>query len=243
MNHRRILLVLIAFLLSSSLPACAAAQTQVPQATTAPVALKITVLPILEALPIYVAQQQGLFAAHGVSVQVVSAASAPERDQLVASGQVDGMINELLGAMLYNKNGTQVEVVRYARASSSSSALFRILASKQSGITSVSALKGVPIGISSGTIIEYVTDRVLQKEGLGAGDIQNVAVPKLSDRLALLASGGLKAAVLPEPQTELAVQQGAVVVIDDSSHPEYSFSTITLRKALIDQHPEAVRGF
>lgn len=242
-NHRRILLVLIAFLLSSSLPACAAAQTQVPQATAAPVALKITLLPILEALPIYVAQQQGFFAAHGVSVQVVSAASAPERDQLVASGQVDGMINELLGAMLYNKNGTQVEVVRYARASSSSSALFRILASKQSGITSVSALKGVPIGISSGTIIEYVTDRVLQKEGLGAGDIQKVAVPKLSDRLALLASGGLKAAVLPEPQTELAVQQGAVVVIDDSSHPEYSFSTITLRKALIDQHAEAVRGF
>ncbi|HEX9012477.1 MAG TPA: hypothetical protein VF813_03135, partial [Anaerolineaceae bacterium] len=49
--------------------------------------------------------------------------------------------------------------------------------------------------------------------------------------------------VLPEPQTELAVQQGAVVVIDDSSHPEYSFSTITLRKAVIDQHADGVRGF
>jgi NitT/TauT family transport system substrate-binding protein len=45
------------------------------------------------------------------------------------------------------------------------------------------------------------------------------------------------------PQTELAIQQGAVSVIDDSSHPEYSFSVLTFRKAVLDKNPQAVSGF
>ncbi|HEY3343722.1 MAG TPA: ABC transporter substrate-binding protein [Anaerolineaceae bacterium] len=223
--------------------ACSVLPGQVKSPSSAPLTLKITVLPILESLPMYVAQQEGYFAAHGVDVQVIPSASAPERDQLIASGQVDGMINELLGAVLYNKDQTQVQVVRYARAATSDAALFRILASKSSGITTIAGLKGAQIGVSNGTIIEYLTDRLLQKEGFNKDEIKKVAVPKLSDRLALLASGGLNAAVLPEPQTELAIQQGAVVVLDDTSHPEFSFSTVTFRKAVIDQHPEAIRGF
>jgi NitT/TauT family transport system substrate-binding protein len=39
------------------------------------------------------------------------------------------------------------------------------------------------------------------------------------------------------------LQQGAEIVMDDSSHPEYSHSTVAFRKAFIDENPEAVRGF
>ncbi len=226
-----------------ALPACSALPAQLTGATPSPVTLKITVLPILEALPMYVAEKEGFYAAHGVQVQVLSAASAPERDQLIASGQADGTVNEMLSAIFNNKDQTQVEVVRYARAATSDAALFRIVASRQSGITTVAGLKGQPIGVSNGTIIEYLTDRLLQQEGFTPAEIKKVAVPKLSDRLALLASGKLPAAVLPEPQAELAIQQGGAVVLDDSRHPEYSFSTLTFRKTVIDQHPEAVRGF
>ncbi len=214
-----------------------------PNAVAGPTTIKVTGLPILELLPVYVAQQEGYFTAHGVTVQVIPAASAPERDQLIASGQVDGMVNELLGAILQNKDQVQVQVVRFARTATNDTPLFRILASRQSGITTTAGLKGATVGISNGTIIEYLTDRLLEKEGLSAGDVKKVAVPKLSDRLALLANNGLNAAVLPDPQTELAIQQGAAVVLDDTRHPEFSFSTLTFRKAFIDQHPEAIRGF
>ena len=56
------------------LVACAPA-TEV--ATDAPVTLKIAVLPIIDTLPMYVAQQEGLFAKHGVNVEFVPVASAP----------------------------------------------------------------------------------------------------------------------------------------------------------------------
>lgn len=153
LKTRRFISLLLGLALVVSQAACSALPGQVKSGATAPVTLKITVLPILEALPMYVAENEGFFKAHGVDVQVIPSASAPERDQLIASGQVDGTINELLGAVLYNKDQTQVQVVRYARAATPDAALFRILASKASGVTTVEGLKGVQVGISNGTII------------------------------------------------------------------------------------------
>jgi NitT/TauT family transport system substrate-binding protein len=191
----------------------------------------------------YVAQQEGLFAKYGVNVEFVPVGAAPERDQLIAAGQADGMINELLSTFFFNKESTQVQVVRYALVPTAQAGHFFILASKDSGITTPEGLKGVEIGVSQGTVIEYVTERLLQAAGLAADEIKTIAVPKISDRMALLASGGIKAGVMPDPLAALAVQGGAVIVLDDAQYPQYGFSVISFRKAVIDAHPDAIRGF
>ena len=229
------------------MPATAAPTTQVQTeaaATTAPtVTLKIAVLPIIDTLPMYVAQQEGLFAKHGVNVEFIPVASAPERDQLLAAGQADGTINETLAVMLFNKDSVQMQAVRYALRPTEGHGHFFILASAKSGITTPDGLKGVEIGVSQGTVIEYVTDRLLEAQGFTADEIKTIAVPKIPDRMALLASGELKAGVLPDPLASLAVGQGAVIVADDSKHPEYGFSVISFRKEVIDTKTEAVKGF
>jgi NitT/TauT family transport system substrate-binding protein len=61
--------------------------------------------------------------------------------------------------------------------------------------------------------------------------------------MALLASGELKAGVMPDPLASLVVGQGGVIVTDDSDHPEYGFSVISFRKAVIDEKPQAVKAF
>jgi NitT/TauT family transport system substrate-binding protein len=209
----------------------------------APATLKIAVLPIIDTLPMYVAQQEGLFAKHGVTVEFVSAASAPERDQLLAAGQADGAVNEILADMLFNKETIQMQAVRYALRPTENAGHFFIITSAKSGITDAQGLKGVEIGVSQGTVIEYVTERLLQAEGLTSDEIKTIAVPKIPDRMALLASGELNAGTLPDPLGALAVQQGAVIVLDDSKHPEYGFSVISFRKTVIDENPKAVKGF
>jgi NitT/TauT family transport system substrate-binding protein len=205
--------------------------------------LKIAVLPIIDTLPMYVAQQEGLFAEHGVNVEFIPVASAPERDQLLAAGGADGTINETLAVMLFNRESIQMQVVRYALRPTKGNGHFFILASAQSGITALDGLKGVEIGVSQGTVIEYVTERLLQADGFTAEEIRTVAVPKIPDRMALLASGELQAGVMPDPLAALVVGQGGVIVTDDSSHPEYGFSVISFRKNVIDSNPEAIRGF
>lgn len=236
-------LVLVFVAASIILASCTPAPAVATEAPAGAAILRFAHLRIIDALPLYVAQQEGLYEKHGVRVELIPVGSAPERDQLMAAKRADGMISEVLTALFYNKDSIQVQIVRFARAATPETHLFSILASKQSGITSVEGLKGIPVGISDGTVIAYLTDRMLEKEGFSAEDKQTVSVPSLGDRMALLGSGELKAATLPEPLTTLAVQQGAAVVLDDSKYPEYSHSTITFRKEALDQNPEAVRAF
>jgi NitT/TauT family transport system substrate-binding protein len=214
-----------------------------PAPTPTPVSLKLALLPLIDALPMYVADRDGLFAQQGINVVFVPVASAPQRDQLIAAGQADGMINETLSTFFFNKDQTAIQIVRYALVPSAHAGHFFILASSKSGIDTPTGLKGVEIGISQGTVIDYVTQRLLEKEGFAASEIKTLAVPQMSDRLTLLASGGLKAAVLPDPLAALAVQQGATVLLDDSQYPHYGFSVISFRKSVIDQQPDAIRGF
>jgi NitT/TauT family transport system substrate-binding protein len=136
-----------------------------------------------------------------------------------------------------------MQVVRYALRPTEKSGHFFILASAQSGISSVEGLKGVEIGVSQGTVIEYVTERLLQAEGFTADEIKTISVPKIPDRMSLLASGKLKAGVMPDPLAALVVSQGGVIVADDSSHPEYGFSVISFRKQVIDANPDVVKSF
>lgn len=205
--------------------------------------LRVALLSVLDTLPIHVAQQEGLFAKHGVEVEIIPVAAAPDRDQLIAAGQADGMLNEPTSVMLFNRETPQVKIVRYGQAATADRAMFSILAAKDSGIATAADLKGVPIGISQGTVIEYLTDRLLQAEGFTGEEIEGIAVPKISDRMALLGTGELKAGMLPEPLTSLAVQGGAKVVLDDTSHPEYSFSVLSFRNPVIEENPEAIRAF
>lgn len=205
--------------------------------------LKIAVLPVLDSLPLYVAQANGYFTDAGVSVELIPVGSAPERDQLMQSGQIDGMLNEVVTTLYYNRETPKIKMVRFARVATKVDPVFRILAAKDSGITTVDELKGVEIGISEGTIIEYMADRVLQNAGLSSEEIKKVAVPKIADRTALLESGELKAAVMPDPLASLLMQKGAVSVIDDTTLPEVSNSVYSFSVATLEAYPKEVKAF
>jgi NitT/TauT family transport system substrate-binding protein len=230
-----IVLVLFAVLLS----ACGGAAPSAKEDPT----LKIAVLPILDALPMYVADAQGYFKDAGISVEFVPVASAAARDQVMQAGQVDGMINDLTSTVLYNKDAPKIAVVRFARTASSDKPQFSLLAGKDSGITTPDQLKGVEIGISQNTVIDYLTQRILENAGLTTADIKSINVPAIPDRLQLLNEGKLQAAVLPEPAATLAEQGGAIRVIDDSSLPSVGTSEISFSMNTLKSKPETVKKF
>ncbi|PKO06359.1 MAG: hypothetical protein CVU41_06450 [Chloroflexi bacterium HGW-Chloroflexi-3] len=228
--------VLLLFVLSIFLTSCSPIATE-------KITIKFAVLPILDSLPMYVAQQEGLFDKYNLDVKLVPVSSGPERDQLVAANQIDGMINEVLTTILNNRTNKNVVIVRFARAATADTPLFSIVASAKSGITSVDQLKGIKIGISEGTVIAYLTDRMLQEEGFAPDDIVTVAVPKIPDRVTLISNGELDAGTMPEPVASLLALQGATVVLADNKYPEYSHSAIAFRNAYIESNPEAVKAF
>jgi NitT/TauT family transport system substrate-binding protein len=229
-------LLIVTLILPLLLTSCA-------QATPEVVTIRVAVLPVLDTLPLYVAQAEGFFSREGVKVELVPVNAAPERDQLMQSGQIDAMLNEIVSVLLFNKDTPRIVALRFARIATETSPVFRIVASAESGISTVADLRAVPIGISEGTVIEYTTDRMLENAGLSSEQISKLAVPKIPDRLNLLASGQLKAANLPDPAASLAILNGAVPIIDDSTYPEIGHSVLSFSRDFVSAHPEAVRSF
>ncbi len=205
--------------------------------------LHIAVLPILDSLPLYVAQEEGFFADEDLNVALLPAGAAAERDQLLQAKEADGAISDLVAVALANRQERRLVVVRYAMSATPEFAQFRILAAATSRIDTVGDLRGKPIGVSEGTVIEYVTDRLLRAEGVASDDITVLGVPRIPDRMALLASGQLEAATLPEPLASLAVQQGARSIAEDSAHPDLSCSVYAFRSEVLDTRGDEVRRF
>jgi len=205
--------------------------------------LRIGILPIVDVLPIYVAQQNGYFEKEGIQVEPVLVKSARERDTLMETSQVDGEITDLVSVEMFDRKNVGLKAVLVAMEATPKEPVFRILASPGSDITSPEGLKGVQIGISKNTIIEYVTYRLLEAAGLKDSEISTAEVSAIPVRYELLMKGKIKAATLPEPLASGAVAGGARVIVDDTSKPDVSASLLAFSTKALSEKPKTVEKF
>lgn len=220
--------------LESPLPTPASGESQM---------LRIALIPVMDVLPFHVAEQNGYFDQVGVQVESVPVKSPQERDTLMQTGQVDGMLTDLMSPVLFNQNEEQIKVVRTARKVYPDAPMFRLLAAPGSDVRSPAELAGVEIGISQNTVIEYLTDRMLVNAGLTPDQIATQEVGAIPVRFELLVNGQLPAATLPDPLASGALAAGAVVVVDDTTVPELSQSILVFSIEALEGDPEAVRRF
>jgi NitT/TauT family transport system substrate-binding protein len=205
--------------------------------------IKLALIPVLDTIPIYIALQNGYFKEQGLNVETVPVKSPQERDVLLQTGQVDGVLTDLQGVGLLNKDAVKVKAVSTARRPFPNAPLFRILASPKSDIQTPADLKGVEIGISNNTIIEYLTDRILTAEGLTPDQIKKLEVGAITVRFEQLMNGNIKAAVLPDPLAQGAIAAGAKLVVDDSKYQDLSQSVLVFQDATLKSTPESIRKF
>lgn len=224
-------------------PQAGATATRAPLTPTSQGTLRIGVLPITDVVPFYIADAQGYFKQQGLSVELVPVSSAAERDQLMATQQIDGELNDLVSTVLFNAQSPKIKIVRKARQAFPNSAEYWILTSQDSPIKSAQDLKGKEIAISQNSVIEYVTQRLLEAEGLSAADIKTTNVPAIPTRLQLLQQNQVAAATLPDPLASLAILQGARIVVDDTKHPDYSISVISFRVDIVAQRADDIKKF
>ncbi len=228
----------LAFALAGLLVACSSPAAK-PEDST----LKMGLLPITDILPFHVAEQEGFFQEQGITVEFIPVKSAQERDTLMQTGQIDGELTDLMSVGLFNKEEARIKVVCTARRAYADSPMFRILAAPGSDINSVQDLKGVEIGISQNTIIEYLTDRLLEAEGLSPEEIAVQEVSQIPVRFELLMRGQIQAATLPDPLASGAVAAGANVLVDDSTHTDFAQSVLAFSTDALEAKPNTVKKF
>ena len=202
--------------------------------------LRVGVLPVLNTLPIHVAQAKGYFEEAGVKVELFPVGSAADLRLALFSDALDGIQADLVTALVMNSGGVDLRVVRHNQMVETHFAALVI--SPWSDIESVADLAGAHIGISENTVIHYLTNQMLTSAGMSAEQVQYEDVENVLSRLYILVRGRLDAATLPQPHIKMAVDAGGRVLLFDSA-VDYVPEAVSFRADVLTEKGKAVRAF
>ncbi|HEY3426828.1 MAG TPA: MetQ/NlpA family ABC transporter substrate-binding protein [Negativicutes bacterium] len=165
--------------------------------------LSVGLMPDVDSIPFIIAQEKGYFKEEGLTVTLKSFKSALDRDSALQSGNLDGVISDMLAEAFAKAGGFNTVIT------SSTNGSYKLVVNKDETATSIQQLKGKDVAMSKNTIIEYVTDKMMTAGGLASTDINKIIIPQIPTRLEMLQNGKIAAATLPEPMATLAVKNGA----------------------------------
>ncbi len=76
-----------------------------------PSVIRFGVLPVIQALPLFVAEEKGYFKKEGLDVELISFNSALEKDVAFTSGQISGYFGDLQTCIVLNGNNAPIRIV------------------------------------------------------------------------------------------------------------------------------------
>lgn len=264
MQNRRASFSLVVVLLFGLIAAaCAPQATSAPTATVEPTAeitptaeemavtgemptLRMALLPVLDVLPFFIAQQNGYFTDEGINVELVPVSSALEREQLMSAGEVDGVLTDVIGPAITNAAAApSVKIVAMARRAYEDAPVFRLLAGPTAGVETIEDLADKSVGISENSVIQYLADRMFEHFDMSPDDVAYESIPAIPTRFNLLMEGQTASAILPDPLAQAAIEAGAVLVADDTLFldQQLSQSVLSFRNAALEEKPDVVRAF
>ncbi len=224
--HRLLCLFVALF----SLSACSPAETK------SSYELRIGAMSSMDFLPLVVAQHEGLFAKHGVSVKIIKFYSANDRDAALQSGNIDGTVTDYTGAVLQKSGGLDIKIT------SACNARFCIMTGPNSGIKTPEDLQGKKVAVSRNTVIDFCIEKALQSAGLGSSAVEKQEINKIPLRLEMLLGGQTDATALPDPFITIAEAKGAKIIacMEDLG---YAVTGFVFTGPAIEQHPNELQAF
>ena len=176
--------------------------------------LKLGTLPAADSLILHAAKEDGIFASHGLDVEIVPFQSALELGAAMRAGSLDGHFGDIINVLMQNENGVPQVIVATTSHSTPKARFFGLAVSPRSSAQTLDDLKGKPCSIGRATIVEFVLDELLKREG-AAGQLDKRDIRQIPVRLQMLLAGQIESALLPEPLVSLVEGQGARILLDD----------------------------
>lgn len=229
---------LIVLMAVAMLGGCSGGNRDVPAAKE----IKFGTLPLIHALPLFAAQEQGFFTAAGLKVELISFNSAMEKDVAMSARQLSGYFGDIMTPMVLRSNNVPVKMVATIFNTTGSRRMFALLAAPNRPAESLSQLAKEGIAIGSNTIVEYLAVKMLEKQGVSPQQTRWIEAKNIPIRLQMLMESQAPAAVLPEPLVTFAERKGARILVDDAGMG-ISDTVLVFTDDFLKQHPEQVRAF
>ncbi|MEU5829809.1 ABC transporter substrate-binding protein [Micromonospora tulbaghiae] len=213
-RSRRIAGALAAVLLTASLAACGGDDEPAAASADGLTTVRLASSPLGHLAPIYLAQERGIFAKHGLKVEVDTETSDLTSVPAVLAGKVDFATGDLTTLIVARSKGLDVKAVVPASASTGKEgADYGALVVKgDSGITSAKQLEGKTISVNILTNIAAAAAReAVRADGGDPTKVKLVEIP-FPQAPAAVSTGRVDGAWVVEPFLSAAKAQGAVPV-------------------------------
>jgi NitT/TauT family transport system substrate-binding protein len=195
---------------------------------------------LLSTLPTYIAEDNGLFKKHGVSVEYVSGSGGGSTLRLLSTGDVDMAEGGTPATILAAHTDPNIELVEgWAR----SAGVMVWIADKASNITSPAGLSGKKVGYSkAGSASQWLAEE--STKDAGVKDVSFVSVGGMGDNWTAVKGGIISAGWAMEPFLSEKIQHdNAVVVLDPSQYiKHYYLEGIAVNKKFAQKNAAAVQG-
>ena len=174
-------------------------------------ALSVAVLPTMECLPFYVADECGLFDSLGVNVRLLTFDASMDADTAFCRGAVDVAVTDLFKACLWGSQGDSIGIVL-------GNDLHLFLVTAQSArIKQTKSIKEKIIGITRHSVVDYTADQMLASIKLGNDELNRPQINDISLRASMVDQQQYDGALLPEPYATLSVSRGGTRVTGTDS--------------------------
>jgi NitT/TauT family transport system substrate-binding protein len=195
---------------------------------------------LLSTLPTYIAEDNGLFKKHGVSVDYISGSGGGSTLRLLSTGDVDMAEGGTPAAILAAHTDPNIELVEgWARSAS----VMVWIAKKSSGITSPEGLAGKKLGYSkAGSASQWLAEESAHRAGVK--NVSFVSVGGMGDNWTAVKGGVITAGWAMEPFLSEKIHNDNAVVVLDPSHyiKHYYLEGIAVNKKFAQKNTAAVKG-
>src|SRR5437868_1152426 len=200
--------------------------------------VKLGLQPWLGYGPLWVAEQKGFFAKHGVEVQLTTFNWDQDMTAALASGNLHVIAAATNGVISNFNQGVDQKGFLVMDLSFEADAVVA-----GSAIASIAELKGKKVAFESGTTSDLLINYALKENGLTLADIEHVPMGASEAGLALI-SGRVDAAVTYEPyvSTALAQDKSYKVVFTSAAKPGLISDMLTANSTWVKEHSKDVQG-
>lgn len=235
MIKKKLWIGVLVLILTVAFSACGAENTT-GEKSNSEKPLVVSVLPDTQSVPLIVAEHMGYFDEENIAVEIEAFTSAADRDSAIQSGAVDVMLSDLVAVALFRESGFDYQVIFSTDGSQ------QLLASPQSGITSVKDLQGQTLALSENTIMDYAADRILEANDVDKKTVEYTYIPQMTVRMEMLINSNVASAMMPEPQVSVA-KEGGATVLASSEDLGLNATCVALSTEMIESESEVLRGF
>lgn len=190
-------------------------------------ALRFGTMPTYSAAIYAVGIEQGFFEEAGVHVELTVFRSARDRDGAATSGQLDGFMTDIMGAINLNAKGFPY------RMTSREYDDFGVIAGPSFDMTEADIPK---TGLSENTVVDYIADTYILET------IEKVSMVAVPDRMGALLGGTLDYGIFPQPFIGILMGKGGQTILTTANEDFYPV-TVVFDQGYLEDHKSSVEAF